>query len=64
MNGNGVLTDDHLQRINDSLAGLDKAAEHMRLAKLAGLDVSQMEAAANEARDKLQRIKQVYFPGR
>jgi len=64
MNGNGVLTDDHLQRINDNLAGLDKAREHMRLAKLAGLDVSAMEEAEKDARDKLLRIKQVYFPGR
>lgn len=58
------LTEEHLTRINEGLAGIDKAMKQIALAKRAGIDISKTEAEAIEAQSKLQQIKQVYFPGR
>jgi hypothetical protein len=64
MEQDSPLTEHHLTKLNDALAQLSVADRHLQLAKLAGLDVTQQEKQAAETRDRLLRIKQVYFPGR
>ncbi len=58
------LGEPDLERINQSLKQLDEAQVQADLAKRAGIDIGEEEGKIRETRQKLQRIKQVYFPGR
>ncbi len=59
---NSPLNEEHLRRINKSLADLDDAQIQVELAKRAQIDVADQEKQIREAREKLLRIRQVYFP--
>jgi hypothetical protein len=58
------LTEQHLQEINGGLDKIRSAQRQIQLAKMAGIDVSSLEAQAADAQEKLTKLKQVYFPGR
>jgi len=58
------LTEEHLTRINEGIEKADSALRQVTLAKMAGIEMGAIEQEAKDARDKLLRIKQVYFPGR
>lgn len=62
-NPNSPLTDSHLSQINNGLALINQAESQAILAKQAGIDVSAAEAIIAQAKDKLVRLKNVYFPG-
>jgi len=57
-----VLTQDHLNQINQALQALNDADELMVRAAQAGIDVSSQQAQSQSARTQLQRIKQAFFP--
>jgi hypothetical protein len=59
-----LLHEEHLQLIMKHLADLDEADRHIEMAKRAGINVENHEAASKQARGQLLNIKQVYFPGR
>lgn len=65
-NGNRpqIFGEEDLQRIEQSLAELDAAREVIELGKQAGLPMEQFEERQRDARDKLLRIKNTFFPGR
>ena len=63
-NPSTILGEEHLASINDALAKAKTAESEIKLAKLAGIDVSAQEAELKASLDKLHSIKQVYFPGR
>jgi hypothetical protein len=58
------LTEEHLASINQALEAADRANAQIKLAKMAGIDVSAQESQLKTSVDSLTRIKQVYFPGR
>jgi len=60
---NNPLTPEHLAQLNNALDASKAADNQIELAKRAGLDVSKLEAINQDAKGKLQQIKQVYFPG-
>ncbi len=64
MHDDSPLSEQHFTQIQQALAALDRADRHIQMARMAGIDVALQEKASAEARDKLLRIKQVYFPGR
>lgn len=59
-----ILDENHLQQINEGITKAREGLAHIALAKMAGLDFSAQEAELNKSLDTLQRLKQVYFPGR
>lgn len=61
---NPPLTDQHYPVIQQGIDDAEEALGHIELAKQAGLDVSNLEKGAKETRDRLLKIKSVYFPGR
>lgn len=61
---NGPLTEEHLASINEALKQATEGERQIKLAKMAGIDVSSQETELKSAVDQLHRIKQVYFPGR
>lgn len=58
------LTDEHLQQLNNALSAANAATAQIELAKRAGIDVADLEAANNSNINKLRTLKQVYFAGR
>lgn len=56
------LGDAELKRIKDSIGQLDEAQVQADLATRAGIDVSDQKKTITDTRQKLMRIKQVYFP--
>ena len=56
------LTADHLTQIQNALDVIHSAEYEVDRAKRAGIDVSSHEAQLKDAKDKLQRLKSVYFP--
>jgi hypothetical protein len=60
---NSPLTKAHLEEIQRGLNVIKNAEYQITLAKQAGIDVSDKEAQLADAKDKLQRLKSVYFPG-
>jgi len=59
-----VLTESDLQRINDALDRLESAQLTIDKAQEAGFDFSRQRERVQEARGRLLRIKQTFFPGR
>lgn len=57
------LTQEDLTRINDSIAQLNDVQEQIRLARQAGIDVSEEEQETIKQREQLLKLKQTYFPG-
>jgi hypothetical protein len=58
------LTPEHKRRIDDSLKELDELEHVITKAKQSGIDVQQQEAQLKENRDKLRKIKRVWFPNK
>jgi hypothetical protein len=58
------LTEAHFQEIQRGLAAVTEAENQIKLAALAGIDLKEIAADVADAKDKLTRIKGVYFPGR
>lgn len=59
-----LLSEQHLQQINDGIKALEVVKGHIAQAKRANIDVAAAEQKANEALDKLNLLKTVYFPNR
>lgn len=57
------LTHMHLGQIQDALRVIDQAEKQIELARRAGIDVSKQDSECKESKEKLLRIKNVYFPG-
>lgn len=58
------LTEQHYQVLKAGIDSADSALAQIEKAKRAGLDVSQHETNATKTRQQLNKIKDVYFPGR
>lgn len=56
------LTADHHQQIIQGLARIKLAEDQIALAKMAKIDVTQQEQRLQEAKDKLNLLRSVYFP--
>jgi len=63
MTQNTPLPPESLDEIKSNLRQLDIAREQIKLARKAGIDVSQQEQEAESQRNKLNQIKNTYFPG-
>lgn len=59
-----ILTDEHFQLFQNSLAQAAAIKREIDLAKMAGIDVAKQEARLKDFLDKNAQIKQVYYPGR
>lgn len=57
------LTEQDLEEINRALETATDAQSLIDQAARAGLDVEEFRARARDARDRLLRIKQTFFPG-
>lgn len=58
------LTDQDLDDINKALVTATEAQELIELAAQAGIDVDPFRQRARDARDRLLRVKQTFFPGK
>lgn len=58
------LNEQHYQEIVKALDTIKSGLSQVALAKQAELDVGNSETELIAARDKLLKIKNVYFPGR
>lgn len=58
------LTETHFNNIVEGIRRADEAIAAAEKAALAGIDLSSVRQQAIEARDRLLKVKQVYFPGR
>lgn len=59
-----LMTDKHLQDINENLALIDRAEKEMALAERAGIDQTENKRIMEQYRKKFEAIKQAYFPNR
>ena len=59
----GPLTAEHLNQIRNALDVIAIAEQQVELAKRAGIDVALAEQQLRDSKDKLLRLKNVYFPG-
>ena len=59
----GPLTAAHLAQINNALDAIKLGETQVQQAKRAGIDVSEQERTMSEAKEKLLKLKNVYFPG-
>jgi len=57
------LTEEDLVKINEGIDQFRNALTQIDLAERAGIDVAAQKQQAEEGLAKLQKIKQVYFPG-
>lgn len=57
------LTEQDLEQMNANLQTLADLDEQVRLAQLAGVDVSDQKARITETRQQILKMKQAYFPG-
>lgn len=51
-----------LKNLNGHLDNIRIALDQVKLAKSAGVDVSEAERSLLESRDRFLKLKQVYFP--
>lgn len=58
------LTEQHLDQINTALEHVRHGKHQAKLATMAGIDVTEQARQLDAMHDQLQKIKQVYFPGR
>lgn len=58
------LTDQDLTDLNKALDDSKDADELIEMAQRAGLDVEAFRGRNREARERLTRIKQTFFPGK
>jgi hypothetical protein len=58
------LNEQHLLKINDALAQLDRADNQITMAEQAGIPIPGRREEVAAARKQLLAIKQVYFAGR
>lgn len=56
------LGDAELKRIKESIGQLDEAQIQADLATRAGIDVAEQKKTIADTKQKLMRIRQVYFP--
>ena len=57
------LTQEDLAEMKNRLLQLDEAERQAKLAQQAGLDVKDQMAQIRDLRDKIQKLRQTYFPG-
>lgn len=58
------LTEEHLQEINKGIEAAEDAIAQAEQAERAGIDVGNVKDEAQQALERLRRIKNVYFPNR
>lgn len=58
-----IATSENLQKIQRGIEAAEEAEEIIQLAKQAGLEVDAQEKRNRDARAKLLRLKQTFFPG-
>lgn len=61
---NKPLADSQLKRINAALHTLTELFPQLDMAEQVGEDVSDLRRRAEHWKDKLLRVKSVYFPGK
>lgn len=61
--GRGVLTQEHLDKINKAEADLTEAQRQLELAQSAGIDTGNAQELITKYQGQLRSIKQTYFPG-
>lgn len=59
----GPLTEADLTELKKNLVELDKADRLIEKAERAGIDVGTQKERAAEARDRLIKMKQAFWPG-
>lgn len=60
---NSPLTLEHLTQLRNAKDILQNSLNQIELAKRAGIDVSQQEQQVQDALAKIEKIRNVYFPG-
>lgn len=58
------FTEEDYQNLVAHLANIETGLKHVNLARSAGINVDEHDAKLKEARDKLLKLKNVYFPNR
>lgn len=58
----GPLTEDDRVVLDESLAALRDAKDQIKRAKLAGIDVADMEGEVDRLEAQITQVKQAYFP--
>lgn len=61
---NSPLTEQDYQRLKNGLDANSLALQRADMAQRAGLDVTSTIATLQQQRDQIQKILNVYFPGR
>ena len=61
-NPNSPLNDTHLAQIQNALKTISVIESQILMAKQAKIDVSAQEAQLAASKEKLQLLRQVYFP--
>lgn len=61
-NPHSPLNDQHLSDINQALITIDRAEAQILLATQAGIDVSLAKQQLDSNKERLLKIKRVYFP--
>ena len=56
------LTAENQKQINDALKGIEAVKADIAKAKMAGLQVTDLEEQLKSGEEQLRKIKQVYFP--
>lgn len=58
----GPLTEADYKKINDALASLENTHGEVQRAMSAGMDCAEYDRACQDMKDRLSKIKAVYFP--
>lgn len=56
------LTEEHKQQIDKGIAAANIGLQAVKMAEMAGIDVSQQRQQLENNLEQLHKIKQVYFP--
>lgn len=57
-----ILNDEDRATIDEALAVIEETEEDVNRAKLAGIDVADIEKRRSAAKNKLMAIKRAFFP--
>ena len=63
MSADNPLTTDDLTQMKEGVKKLDAADNLIRRSIAAGIDMKSQQAQTRELREKIQRIRQTFFPG-
>lgn len=58
-----IFTPEDKANLEGHLKNLETARGHINMARNAGFDVTDLQKQHDDARERLLRIKNVYFPG-